>query len=121
MLEGSVRTAGKRVRISVQLVNVNDGYHLWSQTYDRTLDDIFAIQDDIAASVVGEVRSRLLEKEPDPSLSRQVKVEIADAVKDRAGDPEAHRLMLLGRHVALRVTAEDLAKAANYLERALDL
>jgi TolB-like protein len=52
VLEGSVRTAGKRVRISVQLVNVSDGYHLWSQSYDRTMDDIFAIQDDIAASVV---------------------------------------------------------------------
>jgi TolB-like protein/tetratricopeptide (TPR) repeat protein len=121
VLEGSVRTAGKRVRISVQLVNVSDGYHLWSQTYDRTMDDIFAIQDDIAASVVAEVRSRLLDKEPDPSLSRQVKVEIAEAVKDRADDPEAHRLMLLGRHFAARSTAEDLTKAVDYLERALEL
>ena len=121
VLEGSVRTAGKRVRISVQLVNVNDGYHLWSQTYDRTMDDIFAIQDDIAASVVEEVRSRLLGKEPDPSLSRQVKVEIADAVKDRAEDPEAHRLMMLGRHYSLRLTAEDLEKAVNHFERVLEI
>ena len=48
VLEGSVRKAGNRMRISVQLVKVADGYHLWSQTYDRTLDDIFAVQDDIA-------------------------------------------------------------------------
>jgi adenylate cyclase len=121
VLEGSVRTAGKRVRISVQLVNVSDGYHLWSQTYDRTMDDIFAIQDDIAASVVEEVRSRLLDKDADPSLSRQVKIEIADAVKDRAGDPEAHRLMLLGRHFAFRQSPEDLEKAVDHFEQALKI
>jgi len=121
VLEGSVRTAGKRVRISVQLVNVSDGYHLWSQSYDRTMDDIFAIQDDIAASVVGEVRGRLLDKEPDPSLSRQVKVEIADAVKDRADDPESHRLMLLGRHFAFRQSPEDLEKAVDHFEQALKI
>jgi len=121
VLEGSVRTAGNRVRISVQLVNVSDGYHLWSQTYDRTLDDIFAIQDDIAASVVEEVRSRLLDKDVDPSLSRQVKVEIADAVKDRAGDPEARRLMLLGRHFAFRQSPEDLERAIEHFEKALKI
>jgi TolB-like protein/Flp pilus assembly protein TadD len=121
VLEGSVRTAGDRVRISVQLVNVSDGYHLWSQTYDRTLDDIFAIQDDIASSVVKEVRTRLLDKEPDPGLSRQVKVEIADAVKDRAIDPEAHRLMMLGRHFAYRQTPEDTKKAVENFEKALEI
>ena len=121
VLEGSVRTAGKRVRISVQLVNVRDGYHLWSQTYDRTMDDIFAIQDDIAQSVVEEVRSRLLGKEDDPSLSRQVKVEIADAVRDRVEDPEAHRLMMLGRHFSSRLTKEDAEKAVEYFEQALEI
>ncbi len=49
VLEGNVRMAGERVRIAVQLVNAHDGYQLWSQTYDRTMDDIFAIQDDIAS------------------------------------------------------------------------
>ncbi|GBF31154.1 beta-barrel assembly-enhancing protease [bacterium MnTg04] len=52
VLEGSVQRAGNRIRITVQLINVEDGFHLWSQNYDRTLDDIFAVQDDIAASVV---------------------------------------------------------------------
>ena len=60
VLEGSVRKAGNRMRISVQLVNVADGYHLWSETYDRTFDDIFAVQDDIAQSVVKELRATLL-------------------------------------------------------------
>ena len=52
VLEGSIRMSGNRVRISVQLVKVEDGYHLWSETYDRTMDDIFEVQDDNARSVV---------------------------------------------------------------------
>ncbi len=121
VLEGSVRMAGKRVRIAVQLVNVADGYHLWSETYDRTMDDIFAIQDDIAGSVVEELRSRLIGKGPDPDLSTQVAAEVAGAAKGRAEDPEAHRLMLLGRHLADRKTPDDLAKAVEYFEQALDI
>ena len=53
------------MRISVQLVKVADGYHLWSETYDRTLDDIFAVQDDIAQSVVKELRTTLLRRAAD--------------------------------------------------------
>ena len=53
VLEGSVRTAGDRLRVTAQLVNVHDGYHLWSDRFDRQLDDVFAIQDEIAASIVG--------------------------------------------------------------------
>ena len=60
VLEGSVRKAGNRMRVSVQLVKVVDGYQLWSETYDRTLDDIFAVQDDIAQSVLKELRAALL-------------------------------------------------------------
>jgi TolB-like protein len=52
VLEGSVRKSGDQVRITAQLIRAVDGYHLWSQTYDRKLDDIFAIQDEIAATVV---------------------------------------------------------------------
>ncbi|MDM7917494.1 MAG: hypothetical protein QUU85_19855, partial [Candidatus Eisenbacteria bacterium] len=60
ILEGSVRKAGNRVRITAQLVNTEDGFHLWSETYDRTLDDIFAVQDDIAKSVAQELQVTLL-------------------------------------------------------------
>src|SRR5258706_420496 len=76
VLEGSVRMAGQRLRISVQLVNVSDGYHLWSHSYDRTMDDLFAIQDDIANSVVEELRSRLTSKGPDSNLSTQIATEV---------------------------------------------
>ncbi len=60
VLEGSVRQSGRQVRITAQLVNAADGYHLWSDTYDRELDDIFAVQDEIASSVAEALKVRLL-------------------------------------------------------------
>ena len=60
VLEGSVRKSGERVRITAQLVKARDGYHLWSQAYDRELTDIFAVQDEIAAAVVDALKLRLL-------------------------------------------------------------
>ncbi|MDQ6785385.1 MAG: protein kinase [Acidobacteriota bacterium] len=121
VLEGSIRIEGNRVRISVQLVKVADGYHLWSETYDRTMDDIFAVQDDIAQSVVEELRTRLLGEDSGSDLSKQVISEVAEAVKGRAEDPEAQRLMLLGRHFLDRTTRADTTKAIGYFLEALDL
>jgi TolB-like protein/tetratricopeptide (TPR) repeat protein len=60
VLEGSVRKSGQKVRITVQLIRASDSSHLWSETYDRTLDDIFKVQDDIAAAVVDKLRITLL-------------------------------------------------------------
>ena len=74
ILEGSVRKAGNRLRITAQLINVADGYHLWSERYDRELDDVFAIQDEIAASIVQALRVKLgprqeLDKDKAPTSS----------------------------------------------------
>ncbi len=121
VLEGSIRMAGNRVRIAVQLVNVADGYHLWSETYDRTMDDIFAVQDDIAQSVVEELRSRLLGEDVPSSMNKKIISEVARAVKGRAENPEAQRLMLMGRHFLDRTTREDTAKAIVYFQQALKL
>ena len=121
VLEGSVRIAGKRVRISVQLVNVADGYHLWSETYDRTMDDIFAVQDDIARSVVEELRTMLLGSEMGAIANRNISSEVAAAVRGRADNAEAQRLMLLGRHFLDRTTREDTAQAIDYFRQALNL
>ena len=118
ILEGSVRMAGKRMRISVQLVDVADGYHRWSHTYDRTMNDIFAVQDDIANAVVEELRSRLASEE---SVSTRAAVDVAGAARGRADDPEAHRLMLFGRHLAERGTPAELLRAVNYFEQALEI
>ena len=70
ILEGSVRKAGNRVRISAQLIHVATDSHLWSATYDRQLEDIFAVQDDIAQSVVKELRAALMGEKPDPGHER---------------------------------------------------
>jgi serine/threonine-protein kinase len=59
VLEGSVRRAGKRVRITAQLVDVTDGYHLWSERYDREIEDVFAVQDEIAAAIAGKMKTTL--------------------------------------------------------------
>jgi serine/threonine-protein kinase len=121
LLEGSVRKSGNRVRISVQLVNVADGYHLWSETYDRTLEDIFAVQDDIAQSVVKELRTALLGIESDSKASGEARAAVAAAARGRGSNPEAHRLYLQGRFLADRRSSETLAKAEAYLRRALEL
>ncbi len=121
LLEGSVRKAGDRVRISVQLVRVSDSSHLWSETYDRTLEDIFAVQDDIAHSVVKELRTTLLGEEVDSDARGETKAEVAKAAKGRATAPEAHRLYLLARHLIDRYAREDNEKAIGYLKQALAL
>ena len=121
VLEGSVRLAGERVRISVQLVKVEDGYHLWSETYDRKMDDILAVQDDIARSVVAELRVRLLGENLSRNVTGLLREEIAEAVKGRTVNPEAQRLMMLGRYFLDRTTREDTTKAIGYFRQALDL
>ena len=121
VLEGSIRMSGNRVRISVQLVKVADGYQLWSESYDRTMDDIFAVQDDIARSVVEELRMRLLGESIGPNASERVRSEVAEAARGRAAEPEAQRLMLLGRYFLDRMTREDTDKGIVYFREALDL
>jgi TolB-like protein/Tfp pilus assembly protein PilF len=121
VLEGSVRKAGKRVRIAVQLVKVSDGYQLWSEIYDRTLDDIFAVQDDIARSVVKELRTKLLGEDEDSKASGKARTDVANAVKGRGSDPEAHRLYLQARHLLSRMAPYETARAIDYLNEALAL
>jgi serine/threonine protein kinase/tetratricopeptide (TPR) repeat protein len=120
LLEGSVRRSGNRVRISVQLVKVSDGYHLWSETYDRTLDDIFAVQDDIAQRVVRELRSTLLGV-GHAAAAEGVEAEVARAAKGRGTSGEAHRLHLQARHLYLRFTRDSVAAAIAHFKEALAL
>ncbi len=119
LLEGSVRKAGNRIRVSVQLVNVADSSHLWSETYDRTLEDIFAVQDDIAQAVVKELRAALLGEESDSDASGQARADVAKAAKGRGTDSEAHRFHLLAGHLIARFTREDTARAIEYLTQAI--
>ena len=119
ILEGSVRKAGNRARITVQLVQVATDSHLWSETYDRELEDIFAVQHDIAQSVVTELRSALLGETPDVLASATVRADVHAATKGRGENAEAYRLYLQGRFFEDRLTREDTAEAIGYYQQAV--
>ena len=121
ILEGSVRKAGNRVRISAQLIHVATDSHLWSATYDRELEDIFAVQDDIARSVVTELRAALMEEKPDAAATAAVEAEIQFAARGRGDNAEAYRLYLLANFHHDRFTAEDSAIAIEAYRAALKL
>jgi serine/threonine protein kinase/tetratricopeptide (TPR) repeat protein len=121
VLEGSVRKSGNRVRISVQLVKVEDGYHLWSETYDRSLDDIFAVQDDIAQRVVKELRGPLLGEASDAEASGSARAAVAKAGVGRGDNPEAHWLYLQGRYLVQRLSEAEVIRGLEYLEKAVTL
>jgi TolB-like protein len=121
VLEGSVRKSGNRVRISVQLVKVSDGFQLWSETYDRTLEDIFAVQDDIAQTVVGALREMLLVAMPGATAIGNVSKAVAEASRGRSDNPEAYRLYLQGRFFVDRLTGPDITRAIECLKAAIAL
>jgi TolB-like protein/class 3 adenylate cyclase/Flp pilus assembly protein TadD len=114
VLEGSVRKAGKRVRINTQLIQVMTDSHLWSETYDRELDDIFAVQDDIAQSVVSELR-RALNLDVAPAAdTAKVAAEVAAASKGRSESAAAYQLYLQARFFREQLTREGTAKAIQF-------
>jgi serine/threonine protein kinase len=121
VLEGSVRKSGNRVRIGVQLVKVEDGYNLWSESYDRTLDDVFAVQDDIAQSVVKELRTALFGDCSDSDASREAQAAVAAAAVGRGENAEAHRLLLQGRFLVDRFGHDDVVQGIAYLRQAVAL
>ena len=121
VLEGSVRRAGQRVRITAQLVQAASDSHLWSQSYDRELDDIFAVQDDIAQSVVQELRSALLGEPLNAAAHERVKAQVLAATRGRTANAEAHELYLLGRFLVDRLNPDDTATGISYYRQALQL
>ena len=109
VLEGSVRKSGDRVRITAQLIDVSNGYHLWSETYDRQMTDVFALQDEISGAVVDALKIRLLpEQVPSKSTARTTSV-------------EAHNEFLLGRQLQNHGNPEDTRRAAERYEKAIEL
>ena len=107
VLEGSVRRAGERLRVSVQLVGTSDGYQLWSERYDRQADDVFAIQEEIAQSVAGALQVVLTERDRDALQAR------------RAASLEAYELYLRGRRVLNSL--RHLRTALPLFERAIQI
>ena len=105
ILEGSVRKSGDRVRITAQLIKAGDGFHLWSETFDRTLDDIFAVQDEIASRVVSALQITLLDQ---PARTRKV-------------NPDAYAMLLKGLYFLQQREREGLEKSARILLQAIEL
>jgi len=105
ILEGSIRKAGDRIRITTQLIEGRSDTHLWSETYDRVLDDIFGIQDEIAQKVVDELKFTLLDDIPQASQT----------------DPEAYEQYLLGQHLMHERTKASIEAAAQHFQNAIDI
>lgn len=116
ILEGSVRKSGERLRINAQLVNAADGYHLWSQRYDREMTDVFELQDEITASVVAALREKLLGE------SDAIKMDalIAD-LRHYSRDLESYKVYLRGRFFLNKFNAVDAAKAVELFSHAIQL
>jgi serine/threonine-protein kinase len=108
VVEGSVRREGERLRIAAQLVNVADGYHLWSKTYERELKNIFAVEDELARSIVQALKPKLIGSQSAP------------LVKPPTSSLEAHDLYLQGRYFKEKRSAEGLRTAAGFFAQATE-
>ena len=111
VLEGSVRQAGEQVRITAQLIDAETGFHLWSETYDRKLEDIFRVQDEIAAAIVDKLRIELAPQEQ--ALAARDKVPTQNV--------EAYELYLQGRAIWKRRGEDNLRQAVDLYQRAIGL
>ncbi len=109
VLEGSLRKAGNRLRITAQLINVADGYHLWSERYDREMEDIFEIQDDITLKIVDALRIRLVGDQEEIVAKRHT------------DNVDAYSLFLKGKHHLYKLTRDGINKSIEYFELALSL
>ncbi|HSE65904.1 MAG TPA: hypothetical protein VLB12_02885, partial [Gemmatimonadales bacterium] len=107
VLEGSVRKSGDRLRVSAQLISVENGYQLWSDSYDRDIADVFAVQEDVARSIVGALRVRLAPARDSALRLRPTR------------DLEAYDLYLKGRFAWNQRTGLGLQQAVQYLEQAV--
>jgi TolB-like protein/Tfp pilus assembly protein PilF len=108
LLEGSIRKADNRIRITAQLIKADDGSHLWSEKFDRELEDIFAIQDEISLAIVDNLKVQLLGEEKEA------------IVKHHTENLEAYNLLLKGIFQIKMSTAKGIDKAEEYFEQALE-
>jgi TolB-like protein len=108
VLEGSVRKSGKTLRIAAQLIRVDNGYHVWSETYDRDLKDVFKVQDEIAAAVVKALESKILAARVESKIHRTI-------------SPDAYNQYLLGRQFLLRYNPDDAKRAATAFRRVIGI
>jgi TolB-like protein/tetratricopeptide (TPR) repeat protein len=118
ILEGSVRKDGEHIRVTAQLIKADDGYHLWSETYDRKLDSIFAIQDEIAGEVVTALKITLLD-DGDAGSARPATVALA---RDKPTENmEAYTSYLRGQHMIRSRAGDDMFTALREFRHAVEL
>ena len=109
VLEGSVRKSGNRIRVTAQLIDVHTDTHLWAETYTRELDDIFAVQDEIASAIVGALKITLSGDEQQSMSNRST------------SNAEAYNKFLLGRHLWNQRTAASLLASVTPLQEAVEI
>jgi tetratricopeptide (TPR) repeat protein len=107
VLEGTVQRAGDQVRVNVQLINAQTDAHLWADKYDRKLNDVFAVESEIANKIANTLQSRLSKPEQEAMAARPT------------NDSEAHQLYLRGRYFWGKQTGDDLRKAIEYFNQAI--
>jgi serine/threonine protein kinase/Tfp pilus assembly protein PilF len=109
ILEGSVRKAGNRLRITAQLINVEDGYHLWSERYDREMNDVFAIQDDVTLAIVDKLKIKLLSGDKTRLLKRST------------DNMDAYNLYLKGLYFFNKRSKVGMKKGIEYFHKAIEI
>lgn len=118
LLEGSVRKSGRRVRVTAQLIDSASGVHLWSEQYDRQIDDLLEIQTEIAFQIVGEIRAQI-----DLAVDRRVPEIVGARIDVSPGKvhPEAYEAYLKGLMHRNRMLPDDIARALEYFAEACEL
>ena len=109
ILEGSLRRSGNLLRVTAQLVSTSDGYHIWSATFDRTMDDVVKVQEEIARAVADNLEIRLTNRAAQQLAARE------------EGSPQAYQLYLLARHYEQQLTRESNNRAIELYQQALAL
>ncbi len=109
VLKGSVRKEADRLRITVQLINVDDGYLIWSERFERGIEDVFAIQDEISLKVVEKLKVKLLGEKRKQLAQHSTE------------NPDAYKLQLMGRYFINKLTGESLHKAMQHFKQAIEL
>jgi len=108
LLEGSIRKHGKQLRITAQLINVADGFHIWSEVYSRNLEDVFAIQEEISLAIVKNLKIKLLNHSA------------GELVSHHRVDPEAYDLLLLAYYLQSKGSKQSMTKAIEYYDQVIE-
>src|SRR5207249_7493812 len=111
LVEGSVRKSGNSVRIAARITRANTGEELWSENFTRDLKDVFAVQTELAQTIVGQLSGQLTAGAPDPAAKAAIQAQVQAAEKGGTKNVEAHQHYLQGRYYVNRFSVADFDKA----------